>query len=304
MKKEIGKFTKVAKTVETILANREFITSDGECIELHNSIINNITCDMTNLILEKEENEKRNFEYKKIKDSNDSIYNVGGYFYHLLFKNILDKNFEENYIIRFCKLCSHLNYDNILIQGATKGQTKILEKDLKVIWNLSEREFINTRNYLIKNNLIFINEDRSISVNKEFAVRGSVERNKDMTRVFIDGFNELYNGVSARQHSMLATFIKILPYLNTKYNILCENPNEADKELIKPLKWSEIGEKIGLDKKQSRNLKGKLFKLRINNKKVIAEWTDDKGIKIVVNPSVFWKSNTSNISDVAKLFEI
>ena len=87
---------------------------------------------------------------------------MGGYFYHLLFKNILDKNFEENYIIRLCKLCSHLNYDNVLIQGATKGQTKILEKDLRVIWNLSEREFINTRNYLIKNNLISINEDGSI----------------------------------------------------------------------------------------------------------------------------------------------
>lgn len=31
---------------------------------------------------------------------------------------------------------------------------------------------------------------------------------------------------------------------------------------------------------------------------------DENGIKIVVNPAVFWKSNESSISAVAKLFDI
>lgn len=88
-----------------------------------------------------------------------------------------------------------------------------------------------------------------------------------MTRVFINGFNELYDGVAPRQHKQLATFIKILPYLNSEFNILCENPDETDKRLIKPLKWIDLGEKIGLTIDQSKKLKSKLFKLRIHGKK-------------------------------------
>ena len=303
-KEKVGQFTRTSNKVKKMLVNREFVTSDGEVIELDKSVINNMTCDITNVLLEHEERKKVNDTYLYIKKENNSIYNVGGYFYHLLFKNLLDKNFEENYMIRFCKLCTYLNYDNTLVQGKTKRQVKVLEKDLHKVWNLSERELRNTKNYLLINNLIFIDGQGIITVNKKFAIRGKVNGDSSMTRVFINGFNELYDGVTARQHSMLAMFIKVLPYLNTEYNILCENPEETDKRLIKPLKWVELGKRIELTVDQSKKLKYKLFKLRINGKKVIAEWKDDNGVKIVVNPAVFWKANESNISDVAKLFDI
>lgn len=301
---EKGIYTEIAKGVQSLITQRDFVTSDGECIELDESVINTLTCDITNMLLN-QERKNSSATYFSIKKENSSIHNVGGYFYHLLFKNLLEKDFEENYMVRFMKLCTHLNYDNVLVQGEKNGQTKLLEKDLEKVLNLSERELRNTKKYLIENNLIEIDKNGVIRVNKDYAIRGKVKGDNGMTRVFIDGFNELYDGVSPRQHKQLATFIKILPYLNSEFNIICENPDETDANLVKPLSWVELAEKIGLEKKQAYNLKTKLFKLRINGKKVIAEWKDNfDTVKLVVNPAIFWKANQSKISDVAKIFEI
>ena len=61
---------------------------------------------------------------------------------------------------------------------------------------------------------------------------------------------------------------------------------------------------FGLDKFQISRLKAKLFKLRINNKKVIAEWIDGEKRTIIINPIIFWKLNKNTISDVSKIFDI
>lgn len=241
---------------------------------------------------------------KKIDSENDAIASIGGYYYHLLFKNVLDEEFEDNYIIRFCRLCTHLNYDNVLVKNIKDGKVKLLEEELAELWKLSRAEADKTKKYLVNNKLIFIDDDGVVLVNKKYAIRGTVKGNNDMTRVFINGFNELYEKVSPRQHKLLATFIKVLPYLNSEFNILCENPTEKDKRLVRPINWTQLGCKMGLTLDQSKKLKSKLFKLRIDNKKVMAEWKDDTTVKLIVNPAIFWKANESNISEVANLFEI
>lgn len=242
---------------------------------------------------------------KRIDKDNSEIFSVGGYYYHLLFKNVLKEELEENYVIRFCKLCTHLNFNNVLVNNIVDGRKRVLEGDLQEILKLSLNETIRTKKYLVENELVFIDEDGVITINKKYAIRGKVKGNSDMTRLFINGFNELYDGVSARQHKQLAIFIKILPYLNSEYNILCDNPDEKDKRLVRPINWMELAERIGLEKKQAYNLKTKLFKLRINDKKVIAEWKDSFDVvKLVINPAIFWKANESNISEIANLFDI
>lgn len=298
-----GCYTKKADAVERIIQNTDIITSDGEVVELHREMLNNLVCDITNELLIEDKGINENFI--KIKNENNSMLSIGGYFYHLLFKNILNKEFDENYIIRFAKLCTYMNYENIIVEGETKGRIKILEKNLNKVWDLSERELRNTKKYLIDNKLIFIDGQGVITVNKEYAIKGKVKGDSNMTRVFKNGFNELYDNVTPRQHGQLATFIKLLPYLNSEFNILCENPEETDIRLIKPLGWNELGEKIGLTKDQSKKLKQKLWKMKIKNTVVFGEFgTFICGKSIVVNPAIFWKSNKGHILDIAKLFEI
>lgn len=248
--------------------------------------------------------DKDNNDFESFKNSNEEVFNLCGNYFHMLFNKILKKNIEGNYAIRFLKLCTYMNYNNVLVESNTNGQRKLRCKDLKRIFGLSDKETLNTKKYLLENDLIMIDNDGVISINKEYCIKGSIKGNTEVVRVFQKGFGELYNQVSPRQHKILFNFIRCLPYLNKDYNILCENPTEIDKTLIKPLSFGELGKKFGLDKFQISRLKAKLFKLRINNKKVIAEWIDGEKRTIIINPIIFWKSNKNTISDISKIFEI
>ncbi|GAA0856989.1 hypothetical protein GCM10008916_08850 [Clostridium nitritogenes] len=254
------------------------------------------------LIINNESSNDNNFG--NFQNSNKIIYDLGGNYFHMLFNRILEKNFKENYAIRFLKLCTYMNYDNILVEGNTSGQRKVREKDLKRILRLSDKETRNTKKYLLENKLIAIDNDCVISINKEYCMKGNIKGSPEVVRVFQNGFGELYNQVSARQHKILFNFIRCLPYLNKDFNILCKNPLENDKTLIKPLSFGEVGKKFGLDTIQTSKLKAKLFRLRIKNKKVVAEWIDDNKRMIIINPIIFWKSNKNTISDVSKIFDI
>lgn len=243
-------------------------------------------------------------EYAKIKKANGLINEIGGSYFHMMYGNILNSDLKENYAIRFLLLCTHLDYENNLVVGNTNSRRLMKESDLESILKLSPRETLNTKNYLIKNNLITI-KDEVIKVNKDFAIKGKVKNKSklDYSRVFEEGFKDLYYGVSPSQHKNLFFFIKCLPYLNNHFNILCNNPLERNKNLIKPLSFGELGKIFGMDRKQASKLKTNLFKLKIRDKKVIAELVNLSERRIVVNPAIFYKSNSECISDVAKIFE-
>lgn len=243
-------------------------------------------------------------EYAKIKKANGLISEIGGSFFHMMYENILNADLKENYAIRFLLLCTHLDYENNLVVGNTSSRRLMNESDLEMVLKLSKNETIRTKNYLISNNLIII-EDNIIKVNKDFAIKGKVKNKSNLaySRVFEEGFKDLYYGVSPSQHKNLYFFVKCLPYLNNKFNILCENPLEKDSDLIKPLSFGELGKIFGMDKVKASKLKTNLFKLKINDRKVVAELVNLSERRIVVNPAIFYKSNSECISDVAKIFE-
>ena len=243
-------------------------------------------------------------EYAKIKKANGLISEIGGSFFHMMYENILNADLKENYAMRFLLLCTHLDYENNLVVGNTSSRRLMNESDLEMILKLSKNETIRTKNYLISNNLIKI-EDNIIKVNKDFAIKGKVKNKSNLaySRVFEEGFKDLYYGVSPSQHKNLYFFVKCLPYLNNKFNILCENPLEKDSDLIKPLSFGELGKIFGMDKVKASKLKTNLFKLKINDRKVVAELVNLSERRIVVNPAIFYKSNSECISDVAKIFE-
>ncbi|ALG48584.1 hypothetical protein FORC3_1207 [Clostridium perfringens] len=297
-----GQWTKEVKRIEKVVP-REIVTSDGEIVTIDNRFYNNMVADITNKVDSLKERRKVKNEYAMLRKSNNLINEVGGNFYHMMYDRILNADLQENYAIRFLLLCTYLDYENNLVVGKTSDRRKIKENELKDILKLSERETIRTKKYLLEQNLITI-DDGIISVNKDFAIKGKVKvKDEPYSRVFEEGFKDLYYGVKPVQHKNLYFFIKCLPYLNNKYNILCENPLEKDKDLIKPLSFGELGKIFGMDRKQASNLKNTLFKLKVNDKKVIAELVNLSERRIVVNPAIFYKSNSECISDVARLFE-
>jgi len=246
--------------------------------------------------------------YQDFKISNIFMNESLGYYFHLLYGDILSLNLEPQMLIRFLKLCSYLNYENVLVTGVTRGQKKITEKDLEVILNLKKREAINTKNYLVSNNLISIDDDL-IEIKTKFIKRGELNgdiKSMEVTRIFNNGIKELYDNVKPIQHKKLATFIKILPYISIKYNVICENPLEEDITLIKPLTWTELGRRIGLSEATAKRLRSELWNFKIDNSVTIGEFsTLSCGKAIVVNPSVYYKGNDmDSLKGIINLFKL
>lgn len=246
--------------------------------------------------------------YKSIKGTNNFINDNLGYYFHLLYGDILKLNLEPQMLIRFLKLCSYSNYNNILVNGNTSGQASVYEKELPDILKLKARETINTKNYLLENNLISIEND-TIKVNDKYSIRGKVKgdlKNMEITRIFNNGFQELYDSVKPVQHKKLATFIKILPYINLKYNIICENPLETDIEKVKPITWTKLGREIGLSEATAKRLRSELWNLKINNTATIGEFSTFLcGKSIVINPGVYYKGNDiDSLRGIINLFKV
>lgn len=65
---------------------------------------------------------------------------------------------------------------------------------------------------------------------------------------------ELYLQIPPRKHKRLGYVLKMLPYLNPEYNILCHNPTEKNRQLVRPLTVGEFCEIIGFDKERAGTL--------------------------------------------------
>jgi len=222
-----------------------------------------------------------------------------GEFYFSCYKNVLKLKLDRQYLFRFIYLCTMMNYDNKIVYGNAKDENNLaLEKDLQEILKLSKRETITTKNELIKHKLIKINDDKTITVNNKYAVKGKIDKRKlkGSVRTMEKGIQELYNKAKATEHKKLGLLIELLPYVNFQHNVLCHNPEETEISKIQAITLYELAKIFGAN--QTR-LKNDLFKLRVNDEIVIGLFSKDTGIHIYVNPRVYYKGN--NIDDLKAL---
>lgn len=229
--------------------------------------------------------------YKDITKWNNFINQNLGYYFHLLYGDVLSLNLEPQMLVRFLKLCSYMNYESILVIGETKGQKNVTEKDLQGILNLSRNETSRTKNYLIKNNLITVERDY-IKIYSEFIKRGQLKvdvKNVEVVRIFNDGIQQLYDSVKPNQHKKLASFIRLLPYINTKFNVISHNINATNFDESHPMKSTEIAAICNYEK-PSRFI-SELLSLEISNQFAIVRIVRRDRDFFIVNPRLFYKSN-------------
>lgn len=246
-------------------------------------------------ILEEYRKQQSYIKYMKSKSEFDILIrdNLGAFCFNI-YKNLLDINLEPQYEFRFIYLCTYMNYDNKLVLGNQIGDGKLAtESDLTEILRLSQRETINTKNALIKANLITIEEDKTISINKKYAIKGKISKRalKGSVRIMENGLKTLYESVSAKEHKKVDVFIKLLPYVNYDYNILCSNPSENNINKIKPLTIKEVCEIVCYDVNNQSKFKRDLLKLTIDNKKVVAITQIGDEHAISINPMIYYKGN-------------
>ncbi len=230
-----------------------------------------------------------------------------GSFYFNHYKNVLKLNIPEQVLFRYIYLCTYMNYNNqicIVVDGKKRLATT---KDLKSILRLSDSETRKTKNILIENELIIINEDKTISINSKFAIKGKV-RKKSLTgsvRIMEEGIQEIYEKAKPTEHKKLALLIKVLPHVNFDYNIVCFNPEERNQEDIIPMNLKELCNAVGYDETNTTRLKRDLLKLKVGGNPVIAVTEIYRGHAVSINPAIYYKGNNPKAMDwLMTLFKI
>lgn len=251
------------------------------------------------------ENEKNEFEQLQ------SEY-LGKFYFHF-YNETLMLDIAPQYLVRFAYLCCYLDYNDNKIYFGKSNNKLAIEKDLKEIWKLGKDETRYTKNALIDKGLIKINEDKTISVNKKYALKGNINNDKKLrggVKMFECGIKELYENSKAIEHKRLGILMKLLPCVNYEYNVLCANPTETTKSKIIPLTMKDICRIVEYDESQSKRLQKELIKIRIDNKAVVMVHTTSgmntgETEAISINPMVYYKGHNSNaLGYLLMLFDI
>ena len=231
---------------------------------------------------------------------------IMGKFHFNIYKDLLSIDLEPQYLTRFVYLCCFLDFNDSKVKWGKSNNKDALVKDLGLIWGLSERECRNTKNALIEKVLITINEDKTISINKKYAFKGKGKKNmRGSVKMFDNGFKEIYEQATSKEHKRLGILIKILPLVNYKWNLVCTNPEETDKDKIIPLSLKDLCRVVGYDENNSNKLKRELLKVEVSGNSVICIHTMKNGNIISINPKVYYKGNSIEALEyLCTLFDI
>lgn len=212
------------------------------------------------------------------------------------------------HIIRFIKLATHINFKNNLYDD---NNNRIKKSSLSKIWDVKDRKGINdTYNLLKELEYIKETEEGYIMINESLIKKGDMENFKNIkkddidntyTRLFSTNIQNMYLNTESKNRKQLANLFKILPYVNFKYNVFCENPIETDIDKIIPMTWTDLARVCGYEEKNHvTRFKKDLFKLKIYGYNVIGQFLTDSGYEILVNPKIYYSGD--DIKDVEQLY--
>ena len=175
----------------------------------------------------------------------------------------LEANFDSvinSTITRLVYLATYINKDNYVAFDNGKIMNR---SQIKCLLRLDESTFKRflkdaaINNYLIEDSIGFK------ILNSKFG-KGSMSKGKDQVaaKLFIYAVRFLYENAAVSSHKTLAYLYMIIPYINLKYNVLCENPLERDKTKVKKMTVAELCSKLGLDVTHSSRFVNQLLKIQ------------------------------------------
>ena len=258
-------------------------------------------------IIDEARKKDRYAEYMKGKNdfSKFLIENEFGAFYFTHYNELLALDMESGMISRFVYLTTYMDYNN---QLKFHRGLPMKQSDLEDVWQLSRNETGRTKKALIEHELLIVNEDKTLSINKKYVSKGKVSKSKlkkGCVRMFENGIRGLYEGVTPKEHKKLDSLIKILPYIHYDLNIICHNPNESDRDKIEPFTMKELCEELGYTKTNATRFRKDLLTIRVNGHSCIAITLVNNKHAISVNPRVYYKGNKINeLKGLIAIFDI
>ena len=270
----------------------------GEVIK-GEELINRLEKIKTNKQKEKEE------EIKEKKKCETYLVKNYGSFYFLIWGRFcgIDKNFNSNktfedynpsLMVRFLRLCCCMDYDSgILVYKKGNKKVPMERKQVFKALDVSEKEFNRTIKYLKEENLLTVDND-TYMINTIYTVKGALQLSIKkkieigLIRTFEYGFKYVYDHMKTRERPSLFHLIKLLPYVNINYNIICHNPLETEYYKIEPMTPMEIRKMICKDNTQSKKVLESFLDINLEGKGLLAYIRTKGEEKIILNPSLLY----------------
>lgn len=258
--------------------------------------------------------------FKKVKKRNElqeTLLQEFGNFIFTHYKELIELlkdesgKFDTAFAFRFLYLSTFMDFDNKLRFG-TKFRNKHTDymaiRDLTEVMGLSKNQITKFKNQLLEMDLLSINQDETLNINKRFCKKGNLSQGfkRDSIRCFEESIQELYINSTAKEHKRLGILIQLLPYLNFNHNVLCFNPEELEAGKLKELKIQDIAVIIGYEVKNSRRLQKELFNISVGGQYVIGKFTYVRCPEaFIINPAVYYKGNNlENLRGIMNLFKL
>lgn len=166
----------------------------------------------------------------------------------------------------------------------------------------------------VKNRYFSKDDDGFINTMGDNFVMGRLESTPDIEyqKLYIMALQDLYRKVPLKQHKRLGYVLKMLPFLNFEYNLLCWNPTEREKAEIIPLTVEDFCKAAGFDEEHVDRLAKDYGRIRFTvagNDEVFCKFIFDgdsiSDAHIAINPRIiykgsnFWKVEAIGISFAA-----
>lgn len=184
--------------------------------------------------------------------------------------SLKEKGFNKADIFRTFYLATFIDYNNVLRYDRHKW-TKI---DIRNKLNLSDRTFYRLFDKLIQNNILIESWDGDYEISDEYFYKGKVRKGWS-PRIYCDKLQQIYRNSKPADHTKLGYGFSIMPCVNLKYNIICNNPLEFNLDKIEPLGITDI-----LKELKTKNLSLDDF---LKGQDIIKEYYNG----FYINPEVF-----------------
>lgn len=228
--------------------------------------------------------------------------------YYLYFYNKLGRlDIPNQFKLRFLFLCSYINWNtenHILINTDKETHQYLLSKDdLFSLLKLGTTEFKKTMAILKNNDLLKDDKDKYY-INNDYVVKGELSKSQakdEYTRIFTESMKNLYENCNPRLHKQLYYLFALLPYVNHKFNVICEDTTVTIESLVEALNMTDICRKVGYNPKNTKRLWNELKEIKINNKYAIKKVVGGDGEFIKINPCVYYGGTSSQLESLKGL---
>lgn len=264
----------------------DYIVLDG--VDMH--IVDDV------IVTTRELREKRRQYFKQADEfskKRKSYSDLSNFIFHLYRGTNCFANLKPQTAARLMYLATFMSYKDGLLYYTQRSpmNKKFMMEALALKRDAFEKFFEETTSAGL-----LIKDDDGYFVNTDFFAKGEVKNDGfvRLTKVFVNSVRQLYLATDKGMHQYLGFIFMLIPYVNKEWNIICHNPDEEDRNLIKPMTLGEFCDAVGYDRKNSH-------RMIENFRNITFDWhghkqrfctfvyeKDKSEMRIFCNPNIFY----------------